>query len=241
MPGIRARYRHGARVHDAAARQARHQAGDAGRARRTSRTPASRPSSATGPTTSRTAIRCPDTDVVLFAADSHEALGRLPALRERIVPNGAIWVVSRKGKAATIRDVDVIAAARAGGARGQQGGELRRDADVAAPRDPGRAAARRAEAARRARCYHPRMDIVIVLVIVLILVLVWRGPKTLPSLGKAFGQGVKEARKEIDVGQGRRRPRRTTRPVLTRRRSAVAASLRPPAPEHDVPVLLDSG
>jgi TatA/E family protein of Tat protein translocase len=42
------------------------------------------------------------------------------------------------------------------------------------------------------------MDIAIVLIIVLIIVLVWRGPKTLPQLGKAFGQGVKEARKEID-------------------------------------------
>ena len=55
----------------------------------------------------------PDTNIVLFAADSHEALARLPALRERIVPNGAIWVVSRKGKAATIRDVDVMNAAKA--------------------------------------------------------------------------------------------------------------------------------
>ena len=43
------------------------------------------------------------------------------------------------------------------------------------------------------------MDIAIVLIIVLIIVLVWRGPKTLPQLGKAFGQGVKEARKEIDT------------------------------------------
>jgi TatA/E family protein of Tat protein translocase len=42
------------------------------------------------------------------------------------------------------------------------------------------------------------MDLAIVLVIVLIVVLVWRGPKTLPSLGRAFGQGVKEARKEIE-------------------------------------------
>jgi TatA/E family protein of Tat protein translocase len=41
-------------------------------------------------------------------------------------------------------------------------------------------------------------DLFIVLIIVLIVVLVWRGPKTLPQLGKAFGQGVKEARKEID-------------------------------------------
>jgi TatA/E family protein of Tat protein translocase len=43
------------------------------------------------------------------------------------------------------------------------------------------------------------MDIAIVLIIVLIIVLVWRGPKTLPQLGKAFGQGVKEARKEIET------------------------------------------
>ena len=42
------------------------------------------------------------------------------------------------------------------------------------------------------------MDLIIVLVIVLIVVIIWRGPKTLPLLGKAFGQGVKEARKEMD-------------------------------------------
>jgi hypothetical protein len=54
-----------------------------------------------------------DTDIIVFAADTIEALGRLTALRERLVANGAIWVVSRKGTAATIRDVDVINAARA--------------------------------------------------------------------------------------------------------------------------------
>jgi Sec-independent protein translocase protein TatA len=42
------------------------------------------------------------------------------------------------------------------------------------------------------------MDILLVLVIVLVIVIIWRGPKTLPLIGKAFGQGVKEARKEID-------------------------------------------
>lgn len=57
----------------------------------------------------------PGTDVVVFAVDTLEALGRLAALRTRIVPNGAIWVVSRKGTGATVRDVDVIAAARAAG------------------------------------------------------------------------------------------------------------------------------
>ena len=41
-------------------------------------------------------------------------------------------------------------------------------------------------------------DTIVVLVIVLIAVIIWRGPKTLPILGRAFGQGVKEARKEID-------------------------------------------
>lgn len=46
------------------------------------------------------------------------------------------------------------------------------------------------------------MDLVIVLIIVLVIVLIWRGPKTLPSLGRAFGQGVKEARKEIDGYKG---------------------------------------
>jgi TatA/E family protein of Tat protein translocase len=42
------------------------------------------------------------------------------------------------------------------------------------------------------------VDILLVLVIVLIVVVIWRGPKTLPLLGRAFGQGVKEARKELD-------------------------------------------
>ncbi len=46
------------------------------------------------------------------------------------------------------------------------------------------------------------MDIAIVLVVILVVALIWRGPKTLPSLGRAFGQGVKEARKEIEGIKG---------------------------------------
>ena len=42
------------------------------------------------------------------------------------------------------------------------------------------------------------MDLAIVLIVALVIVLIWRGPKTLPLLGRAFGQGVKEARKEIE-------------------------------------------
>lgn len=57
----------------------------------------------------------PDTDIVLLGADSSVALEPLEALAGRIRPNGAIWVVSRKGKAATLRDVDVIQAARDAG------------------------------------------------------------------------------------------------------------------------------
>ena len=57
----------------------------------------------------------PDTDVVLLGADSMAQLAPLPDLAARIRPNGAIWVVSRKGKAATLRDVEVIGAAKASG------------------------------------------------------------------------------------------------------------------------------
>ena len=56
-----------------------------------------------------------ETDVVIFAADSHEELERLRDLAEKITPAGAIWVVSGKGKSATIRDVDVIEASKAAG------------------------------------------------------------------------------------------------------------------------------
>ena len=54
----------------------------------------------------------PDTDLVFLAADTTDELTALASLRPRIRPNGAIWVVSRKGKAATLRDVEVISAAR---------------------------------------------------------------------------------------------------------------------------------
>jgi DUF3052 family protein len=54
----------------------------------------------------------PETDIVLLAADGPEELAPLVDLAGRIRQNGAIWVVSRKGKAATLRDVQVIEAAR---------------------------------------------------------------------------------------------------------------------------------
>jgi hypothetical protein len=54
----------------------------------------------------------PETDLVFLAANTSAELSELARLRPRIRPNGAIWVVSRKGKAATLRDVEVIAAGR---------------------------------------------------------------------------------------------------------------------------------
>lgn len=47
------------------------------------------------------------------------------------------------------------------------------------------------------------MDGLLILIVILIVVLVWRGPKTLPKLGAAFGRGVKEARREMEAKDGR--------------------------------------
>ncbi len=57
----------------------------------------------------------PDTDLIFLAADSLAELAPIVELQRTLKPNGAIWVVSRKGRAATIRDVDVIGAALAAG------------------------------------------------------------------------------------------------------------------------------
>ena len=53
-----------------------------------------------------------DSDIVFLAADTTGDLAVLAELRPRIRPAGAIWVVSRKGKAATLRDVEVMTAGR---------------------------------------------------------------------------------------------------------------------------------
>lgn len=40
------------------------------------------------------------------------------------------------------------------------------------------------------------MDTLAVLLVVLIIVVIWRGPKTIPEIGRMFGRGVREARIE---------------------------------------------
>ncbi len=56
-----------------------------------------------------------DSDLIFFAADSLSDLQQLARLKTYLVSNGAIWAVSLKGKAAKIKDVDVIRAAKAAG------------------------------------------------------------------------------------------------------------------------------
>jgi len=63
----------------------------------------------TGDVSHRSRDNC---NAISYGANSIADLRRLEALREKIIPNGAIWVVSRKGKAATLKDTDVIAAAK---------------------------------------------------------------------------------------------------------------------------------
>ena len=51
-------------------------------------------------------------DILVWGADNLSELETIPDLVARLAPSGALWVVSRKGKAATLKDVEVMAAAR---------------------------------------------------------------------------------------------------------------------------------
>jgi hypothetical protein len=54
-------------------------------------------------------------DMIFFGVEDVDSLGRLAALKRTLKSDGAIWVVHRKGKDATLRDVDVFAAAKRAG------------------------------------------------------------------------------------------------------------------------------
>src|SRR3954463_11874818 len=54
-------------------------------------------------------------DLIFLGAETVGDLACLPTLRRRLQPAGAIWVVSTKGKTATLRDTEVIEAAIANG------------------------------------------------------------------------------------------------------------------------------
>lgn len=57
----------------------------------------------------------PGDDLVFYKADEVSDLTRLEELKQAIKANGAIWVVSPKGRGARIKDIDVMAAARQAG------------------------------------------------------------------------------------------------------------------------------
>ncbi len=54
-------------------------------------------------------------DILVYAADSAQALARLGDLVPALADRGALWIVSLKGKLLKVRDVEVMAAARAVG------------------------------------------------------------------------------------------------------------------------------
>jgi hypothetical protein len=54
-------------------------------------------------------------DLLFYAADSAGELARIGELVPALADRGALWVVSRKGKAATVKDVEVMAAAKSFG------------------------------------------------------------------------------------------------------------------------------
>lgn len=54
-------------------------------------------------------------DILFYAADSANELQRIGELVPALADKGALWVVSKKGKAATVKDVEVMAAAKSFG------------------------------------------------------------------------------------------------------------------------------
>lgn len=56
-----------------------------------------------------------DLDLVFYAADSAAELERIGDLVPTLADKGALWVVSKKGSAATVKDVEVMAAAKSFG------------------------------------------------------------------------------------------------------------------------------
>jgi len=54
-------------------------------------------------------------DLLFYAADSAAELAAIGNLVLRLAPRGAMWVVSLKGRAARVKDVEVMAAAKAHG------------------------------------------------------------------------------------------------------------------------------
>ena len=59
--------------------------------------------------------RLANIDLLFYEADDAEALSRIGELVPALSDKGALWIVSKKGKGATVKDVEVMAAARSFG------------------------------------------------------------------------------------------------------------------------------
>lgn len=56
-----------------------------------------------------------NSDLIFYEANSEAELQKLVSLKTYLKPDGAIWAVSLKGKLAKLKDIQVIAAAKAAG------------------------------------------------------------------------------------------------------------------------------
>ena len=54
-------------------------------------------------------------DLLFYAADSAEDLAKVGDLAPALAAKGALWIISHKGKGATVKDIEVMAAAKAVG------------------------------------------------------------------------------------------------------------------------------
>jgi hypothetical protein len=54
-------------------------------------------------------------DILFYGADSAEDLARIPDLIPRLAERGALWIVSLKGRLLRVKDIEVMAAAKAHG------------------------------------------------------------------------------------------------------------------------------
>ena len=80
-------------------------------------------------------------------------------------------------------------------------------------------------------------DVLLVLIVVLVIVLLWRGPKTLPGLGTAFGQAIKGARDAARDDTDGHGSEETAAPnVSTATAAAGAPAPVPAAPAAPAPV-----
>src|SRR5664279_4999669 len=82
-------------------------------------------------------------------------------------------------------------------------------------------------------------DPLIILIVILAIVIVWRGPKTLPQIGRMLGRGVKEARREaaeikVDIHKDDGTATTNAAPVAPAA-APVAPAAAPVAPTTPVP------